>query len=258
MDKAHDSSTNSSAPAEGTQAPVPILVEKGQDPRVLVIAFTGFKGGMTMSAFDFLAVTKLSHYSRILTLDTSRTCYLGGVPPLLKDYQALREFLRENISKLAPEKIICVGASSGAFATLLLGHELKVDYVHAFSPFTYVDRKNVDKYQDPDGYGRQAEAFARIQALPQEMHAYFDLRTVLMQHNGNTRYYLHVCRNSPWDMLRSKHLKDCPGVLIIGYPCDHHGVAATLARNNLLTDLLLLENQEHVGRTLKEKIAGIS
>ncbi len=238
----------------GIAVPSPVLVEKGEDPSVLVIAFTGFKGGLTMAAFDFLAVTKLSKYSRILLLDTSRTCYLGGVPPVLNNFAAVRDFLREKIAELAPKKIIAIGASSGAFATILLGHELKVDYLHAFSPYTYVDVANVEKYQDPDGYGRQAEAFARIQALPPDVHPLFDLRPILMQHNGKTRYYIHVCRNSQWDMHRAKHIKDCPGVLVIGYPCDSHGVAVTLARNDLLTDILLIENQEHVGQAIKKKI----
>ena len=94
----------------------PVLVEKGEDPSVLVVAFTGFKGGLTMPTFDFLALTRLTRYSRILLIDASRTCYIGGVPPLLPDFSSLRTFLRENVARLAPQKLICIGASSGAFA----------------------------------------------------------------------------------------------------------------------------------------------
>lgn len=238
-------------------APSPVLVEEGEDRSVLVIACTGFKGGLTMPTFDFLALTRLTRYSRILLLDTSRTCYLGGIPPLLEGYAALLAHLRENIAALAPRKIICIGASSGGFGALLLGHELGADYVHAFSPYTYLDHASVDRYQDPDGAGNQAEAFTRIQALPPEVHRLFDLQAVLARHNGKSRYFIHACRNSHWDMVRAKHLKSCPGALVIGYPCSGHGVASTLARNHLLGDLLKLENQEQMGRRLREAITRI-
>lgn len=231
-----------------------VLVEKGEDPSVLVVAFTGFKGGLTMPTFDFLALTKLTRYSRILLMDASRTCYMGGVPPELPDYAALRAELRRRIAELAPQKMIFIGASSGAYAALLLGHELGADYVHAFSPYTYLDRANVLKHDDQDSLAHQADTIARIEALPADVRALLDLAPLLARHNRKTRYYLHVCRNSRWDMMRAKRLVKCPGVLLIGYPCTGHGVASTLARNNLLGDLLKLENQEHLPRKLKQRI----
>ena len=250
-----DNAQTDPASAAQPAAASPILIEQGEDASVLVIAFTGFQGGLTMPTFDFLALTKLTRYSRILLLDTSRTCYLGGIPPLLEDYGALLAHLRQKISELEPRRILCVGASSGAFGALLLGHELGADYVHAFSPYTYLDRASVERYQDPDGAGNQAEAFTRIHGLPADLRRLFDLQTVLARHNGKTRYFIHACRNSRWDMLRAKHLKACPGVMVIGFPCAGHGVASTLARNGLLGGLLKLENQAQMGRRIREAIS---
>lgn len=228
-----------------------VLVEKGADPAVLVIAFTGFKGGLTMPTFDFMALTKLTRYSRILLMDASRTCYMGGVPPDLGSYSSLREALKGHIVSLAPEKMIFIGASSGAYAALLMGHELGADYVHAFSPYTYLDRANVMKHNDQDSLKHQADTITRIEALPADVRPLLDLQPILAKHNGKTRYYLHVCRDSTWDMMRAKRLIKCPGVLLLGYPCTGHGVASTLARNNLLGDLLKLENQTHLPRKVK-------
>lgn len=233
----------------------PVLIEKGEDPRVLVIAFTGFQGGLTMPTFDFLALTKLTKYSRILLRDESRTCYLGGIPPLLADHAALLAHLRGHIARLAPRKLICIGASSGAFASLLLGHELEADYVHAFSPYTYLDRANVLKHRDEDSLARQADTIERIEALGAAVRPLLDLQPILARHNGKTRYFLHACRNSAWDMMRAKRLKSCPGVMVAGYPCAGHGVASTLARNGLLGDLLKLENQARMGRAIREAIS---
>lgn len=236
-------------------APAPILVEAGADPEVLVIACTGFKGGLMMPTLDFLALTKLTGYSRILLLDTSQTCYLGGLPPLFADYAALLAHLRACIDRLAPRKIICIGASSGGFAALLFGHELVADYVHAFSPYTYLDHASVARYGDPDAAGARAAAYTRIHALPADVRRLFDLQQVLAQDNGRTRYFIHACRNSRWDMLRAKHVERCPGAVVVGYPCQSHGVAATLARAGLLDELLKLENQDQMARRILAAVA---
>lgn len=233
----------------------PILVEKGADPRVLVIAFTGFKGGLGLPTFDFFRQTKLTPYSRILTLDTSLTCYLGGMPPLYADYASLLAGLREHIARLAPQKLMFIGASSGGFAAILFGHELKADYVHAFSPYTYVGRRQCVKNEDKQSIALHAETVDRIDALPAAVHPFFDLQPILARHNGKTRYYLHVCRGSPWDFMRVRRLERLPGTLVAGYPCDGHGVAVVLARAGLIGDLLDIGNQERMAEVLRERLA---
>ena len=241
--------------SKGPTAPLPFLMEKGGDPSVLVIGFTGFQSGMTMSMFDFFSVTKLSRYSRILMRDTSRTCYVSGLPPVAEGYDALLKFLRDNIARLAPKQILCIGASSGAYGALLYGHALGADYVHAFSPYTYVGRTQIVKHGDEDSLARHGETLDRIDALPAEVHALFDLQPILARDNGKTRrYYVHVCRNGRWDLMRAKRLAKCPQVLIIGYPCEGHGVAATLAKNDLLEDLLKIENQADLGRRVRDRL----
>jgi len=249
---------SSDAAPPGGKAPAarpPAFAEKGADPSVLVIAFTGFQSGLTMGAFDFFAATGLLGYSRVLLRDTSRTCYASGVPPLAEGYEALLEYLRGNIARLAPKKILCLGASSGGFAALLYGHALGADYVHAFSPYSYLGRVHALKHKDEDSLARHDETLDRIDALPPEAHRLFDLQPILAQDNGRTRrYYVHVCSNSRWDLMRARRLEKCPQVLVIGYPCEGHGVAATLAKNNLLGDLLKIENQPELGRKLRERL----
>jgi hypothetical protein len=242
-------------PNAGTPAPKTVLIEKGEDPSVLVMAFSGFQSGMTMPMFDFFAATRLSRYSRILLRDTSRTCYVSGVPPLAEGYDSLLEYLRQNIAELAPKQILCIGASSGAFGALLFGHALGADYVHAFSPYSFIGRTQIVKHGDEDSLARHGETLDRIDALPPEVHRLFDLQPILARDNGKTsRYYVHVCANSRWDLMRARRLEKCPNVLIIGYPCEGHGVASTLAKNDLLGDLLKIENQPELGRRLRERL----
>ena len=50
------------APLTGAQ----FAVERGQDPSVLVVAFTGFAGKLSIPTFDFLRSSELLSYSRIL------------------------------------------------------------------------------------------------------------------------------------------------------------------------------------------------
>ncbi|HEX4523689.1 MAG TPA: hypothetical protein VH704_09230, partial [Casimicrobiaceae bacterium] len=60
----------------------PLVIERGQDPSVLVVAFTGFTGKLSVPTFDFLRSTELLNYNRILLRDRSRTCYMNGIPPV--------------------------------------------------------------------------------------------------------------------------------------------------------------------------------
>lgn len=229
------------------RAPSPItsqfIVELGQDPTVLVVAFTGFTGKLSMSPFDFMRSAELLNYNRILLCDTSKTCYLNGIPPVATDIDALLALLRRNIERLAPKFTIFVGSSGGSHAAILFGYLLGADFVHAFSPHT-----NIDPVHFQTAEGPNAEVYRgtidKMSAVPATARAYYDLRNVLRQPNGKTRYNLHVCAQSAPDMARAVRLEGLPGVTIHRHACDHHRVAVWLAKERRLLSMLKLENQQ--------------
>ena len=216
----------------------PILIEPGENREVLIIVFSGFQGRVMLHPYEFFTVSGLLQYSRILLRDTSRTCYLAGIPPHAEGYQGLLEFLREAITELTPEKIITVGTSGGATAALWFGHDLAVDYVHAFAPYTSID--------DEELFGERSETRDKILALPGIPEGYLDVSHALSTDNGRTRYFVHTCKFSAPDMDRAMRLAGCPGVQVISAPCDEHRVTHYLVKKNLIRPMLNINNQENL------------
>ena len=218
------------------------IVELGQDPNVLVVAFTGFNGRLSMSTFDFMRSAELLNYNRILLCDTSRTCYLNGIPPVAADVDALLALLRQNIDRLAPKFTIFVGSSGGSHAAILFGYLLGADFVHAFSPHTNIDPTHFRAVEGPNVEVFR-DALARIAAVPARARAYFDLRNILRESNGKTKFNLHVCAQSASDMARAVRLEGLPDVTLHRHACDHHRVGVWLAKERRLLSILKLENQ---------------
>jgi len=236
---------------ERQQAPSPVIVEKGEDPRVLVIAFTGFASALMMTPFDFFQVSGLLKYSRILLRDDTKRCFLGGLPPIAESFAQLLDWIRARIRDLAPEKILAIGTSAGAGTAMMAGHELKVDFTHAFSPYTFMDMPNIVKYNTESLVPQYTRYLEHIWALPAEVHKYFDTAELLKTGNGVTRHYVHVCKKSPLDMLRARHVSHCPNVKVFAYDCSDHFVTQHLADWKQLLTLLKIENQENLGRVLR-------
>ena len=226
-------------PLTGSQ----FVVERGQDPSVLIVAFTGFAGKMSIPTFDFLRSSELLSYSRILLCDNSRTCYMNGIPPIAEDVGALAALLRQHIDQLAPEHTVFIGSSGGSHAAILFGHWLGADYVHAFSPITDLDPAHFRASATPENLEAFGEALVRMEHVPATAHPYFDLHRVLGQSNGHTIYNLHVCAQSAPDVAQAMRLDGLPGVTIHRHPCNHHRVVVWLARERRLLPLLKLENQ---------------
>lgn len=229
-----------SVPLTGSQ----FVVERGQDRSVLVVAFTGAAGKLSIPTFDFLRSTELLNYDRILLCDNSRTCYMNGIPPTAQDLGALAALLRQHIDELAPKRTMFIGSSGGSHAAILFGHWLGADYVHAFSPITNLDPAYCRASEVREDVEAFSEALVRMECLPATAHAYFDLRKVLGQSNGRTVYNLHVCAQSASDLARAMRLDGLPGVTIHRHACSHHRVVVWLARERRLVPLLKLENQQ--------------
>jgi hypothetical protein len=214
-----------------------MVVERGEKPERLIVAFSGFRSQLMMPAFDFFNAAGILKCSRILLRDTSRTCYTAGMPPAASGRDALVALLREKIGELAPRTVVFVGTSGGGHAALAYGHLLAPDVVHAFSPFTYGDSANIARYEDHELDGRRADTLDRIRQHGVDLGT-VDLARVLQPHNGRTRYFVHACDGSRLDVARARHLEKVPSLIILTYPCADHSVARYLVAKKLLLRVL--------------------
>lgn len=225
----------------------PCLIERGRDHSVCMVGFSAFRNEKNAQLpYDYLDISRALDYSRIMFLDYSRTCYFGGLPPIVPNFFSLEKFLKEKLAELNPEKTIFVGSSGGSAAALVFGHLLKADYVHAFGPHTSLTRETVEKLENQSFREERRETLERLWALPQEVQAFLDIRQVIKQHNGRSRFFIHVCRNCEDDFRRAHYLSGLPGVEVMSYSCDHHRVVRLLAKAGLLQDILRIENQDNL------------
>jgi hypothetical protein len=234
------------APAPEVEPQSEMMIEAGQDPTVLVVAFTGFAGRLVMPTFDFLSSTGLLRYSRILLRDASRTCYFGGLPPITDSMEALMSIIGDNITRLAPRKVLVLGNSGGSLMAMLTGHTLRADYVHVFSAYTNLDPVHCLKVMDEEERIAYADTMDMLSRTPEPLRRYLDLANVLKDWNGKTRYNVHVCDKATSQVRRAQHIAGLPGVTVHRYPCDNPRVVRWLAKRSRLLPLLRMENQEDV------------
>jgi hypothetical protein len=216
-----------------------ILVEPGTDRSRLLIAFTGFQGALTMPPFDFFAASGHLGSSRILLRDRTRQMYLRGCEPDAQSFGALLQRLKDEIDRLAPEKITCVGTSSGGYAAMLFGHLLEVDRVHGFAPTPYASVwLSLFKGDFEQLMNRVSPMHLLMDfVLPPSTWKYRNLPRFLRTWNGKTRYTVHVCAHHPDDMKRSELFRGVPGVEIAAHQCNTHQVARHLVREGKLLEV---------------------
>jgi hypothetical protein len=212
------------------------------DSDTLIVAFTGKAAKFNMiRPFDFFQLTGLLHYSRILIREPWHYSYLKGIDKT--GLNGLVEWLGNEIQRIAAKRVIFIGVSSGGYAALILGHLLNPDYVHSFSPFTYFDLKNAIRNGDyKNAVLRWPLAMFRLNVMvPASSRRYLDMKPVLMENTGRTRFFIHACAHSS-DRTRAEHLKDCPRTRIFLYPCETHNVTWPMLKSRCIKELLKEEN----------------
>lgn len=199
-----------------------------------------------MHPFDFFQVTKKLDYSRVLVRDPSQRLCLGGIDDTFDSFQKVIEELRALIVESNANYVMVVGTSGGSYAAILAGHLLKANFVHAFSPATYVNISSIVGHLDFDALRNNWRTIMKLYSQSFEEHRYFDLKKVLSTWNGVTKYYVHVSKYHKLDYMRASHIKNCQGVTLLEYPCKSHNIVRFLYKNKLLIELLKEENQSNL------------
>jgi hypothetical protein len=220
---------------------LPILFERGIDSSVLIIAFSGGAQKLDVPIHEFFATTKTLGYDRILLRDKYTMYYHYGVDRKRRDWPRLLEYLTQEIARLKPEKLICVGTSSGGYAAIVAGHHLRADFVHAFGPQTKIalDREGIRNARHPVHRWRMSLSTRVLREA-------LDLVPMLQQGNGKTRYFVHYGSGHDIDRCFAERISFLPGVTTIGYPSAAHAIAVFLAKKRFLGRLLDIENQHRL------------
>src|SRR5262245_37617191 len=227
------------------RALLPIHVERGINDSVLIIAFAGGAQRLSIPVHQFFEITKMLGYSRILLRDKHEMHYHFGVDRKRRDWPSLLEYLKNQIRELSPQKVMCIGTSSGGYAALVAGYYLGSDYVHAFGAQTRIGI-------DPESLSTAVNPHNRVKLLKSKraFRPAFDLVPLLEKSNGKTTYFLHYCACHEADRGFAERVSGLPSVTAFGYPCSAHAVAIFLAKKHWLGKLLELENQERLAEVV--------
>lgn|SRR5262245_1181617 len=240
--------------AELRAAEKAVLIERGEDNSVLIIAFTGFVHRLSMRVYEFFDLTKATGYSRILLRDENRVWYHHGIDRERNDYPSLFRYLQSEIEKLHPQKVICLGTSAGGYAAIVAGHHLGADYVHAFAPHTLLE---VSVASCLGRFRRSLFRWARLKLLFSRVarREFFDLSNLLKTHNGKTIYYIHHCAGVERDVEGANRIVGLPGVVAMPYPCSAHSVPSYLAKVDFLKEILNIGNQQNLAELARAHFA---
>jgi len=225
---------------------LPILCERGTDHSVLIVAFSGGAQKLDVPVHEFFATTKTLGYDRILLWDRYYMYYHYGVDRERRDWPSLLEYLKREIERMRPQKLVFVGTSSGAYAAIVAGHYLGADWVHAFGPQTSIAL-------DRDGIRRARHPLRRLRlSLSRRVHREaLDLVPLLRRFNGKTRYFVHYGTGHAVDRGFAERIAALPAVTTLGYPSDAHAIAVFLAKRKFLGHVLLMENQMRLAELAK-------
>jgi hypothetical protein len=166
--------------------------------------------------------------------DFNQGWYHLGVDRNCGSFEMVIQELTKLIAQLGPNTITLTGTSAGGYASLAFGHFLKVDFVHALAPQTFIDPINRRRI----GEKRWQREVDNIYFNQPTSNWFYDLRNLLKDYNGKTYYNIHVCTGHDLDLSYAEHIEDLPGINIEQYGCDAHNIAQYLKSNHILPGLL--------------------
>lgn len=237
------------------------IFEQGTDPDTLLILFTGFANRLQIQPFEFMQVSGLYNYSRIMVRDPTQRMYMCGIGGELNTFHKFVEKLRETAMALKARKIITIGSSGGSHAALLTAHLLGADYSHVFAPFPYLGLMTGIQQRNWSVIFHFRRTMFKLNFFPTGVRKYYDLRKVLDKWNGHTRYFVHVCEQHRRDYKMAKFLDGLPGISIFPYSCNQHAVIRYLARQKILNKIFDLDQQDNMAELTSEDsgkvIAGV-
>lgn len=201
----------------------------------LICSFGGLRGALCEPVYEFKNFL-FRHFdcNFIFVKDAHQCWYHAGVRGLGKDIQTTADGLQRKIDKIPHSKLITLGTSAGGYAAILFGHLLKADTIYAFSPQTFLDQANRQRYRDRRYQGELSKLYRCKYRSPD----YYDLLTLppsLRQEVGKIHIVLGV--DDPVDTFHVQRMEDWENVSVKRV-MGGHVVVKTMRDSGELVDFL--------------------
>ena len=213
---------------------LPIAIDFSSKNRSLLIAFGGIAGKMGVTPFEFFNMSRGFNVNRIYVRDLAQVWYHVGLPGIADDIDGVVSFLREKISQSHVNKVILVGNSMGGYAAILFGILLDADIVHAFSPQTFIDRRNRFRYFDR----RWRKQMKNTYRLADKK--YFDLRSLFhgSQVKLKCKFNIFYSNAHRLDRIHAGRLRSQPNVNLHAFEDGGHRLVKHLRDTGKLNKII--------------------
>jgi hypothetical protein len=184
--------------------------------------YQGVDGGLAMKPLQFIAEAKILDRNLTMFRDPLKSFYHGNLSDDMYDIHSHIEWQKSNLAqKPHIDQLFCTGTSAGAYASILFGHYLEADEVHAFGAFTKIPPESLDEVKD----------------LPEIPEEHLDLQKLLSNSNGKTQFHLYYSQGHFADYLQNDRMAGLPGVHLHPIPGNLHNVFASPEGKALLPNI---------------------
>lgn len=185
--------------------------------KTMLISFAAMSS-LKPPPFHMFETTSGLPVKRLFVRDPALVWFQRGVPGFGDTIDEVAASLKSILDEQEVERLVVMGSSAGGYAALAFGALLEADLVLSFSPQTILDRSWLDEIGDERWPGR----FKDLAALGGPDPRWVDLREALSrERRDGTEFAVHY-PSSQKDGSHAEHLRDLPGVTMIGYERASH------------------------------------
>ena len=210
------------------------IADFSEDSKVLLVAFGGVGGELSIPAFEFFNLTRGFPVKKIFIRDLKQVWYACGVPELGNSIEEVAASLAQYRDREGVKKVILVGNSMGGYAALLFGWLIQADIVHAFCPQTYINQKLRFLHFD----SRWKSYLKKMYRNKEVKNTYFDLKKVFTLELKKTLFYIHYTKGDRIDRIHAQRMAKFPGVVLCGYEGSDHWMVHSLKKTGTLKKIL--------------------
>jgi hypothetical protein len=192
-----------------------------------IVAFTGLLNMLGMNVYDFFNLFSPTPLNKIFLKDNFASWYYK------LDHDKITKDLGDLLTNISGNKVF-VGTSAGGFASILFGNRLKADVVFAFSPQTFLDKTNREKYSD---FQHKAHVDKLYDIIPQDNLVLDNI----IKDNNHTKYYIYYGEYNKIDTIHAQQLQNRQGFNLKSVKTGSHNTAAFLKSQNKLLNIILKE-----------------
>ena len=223
-----------------SQYDVPVLIDFSSRSRQLLVVFAGKWTADGLPRFTMTRAFRALNVKRMFIRDVTNSWYLSDIPGVDRGLFSLAEIIERERRRRKIRRTVCVGCSMGGFGALLFGQLIGADQVLAFSPQSFIDRRNRLLHMDRRSWDLKERLHRSRDAGFRRR--FFDLKPMMEAAAAESRHMpevdLHIAAGHRLDRIHAERLQSLPNVRIHEHPSGDHAFIRQLHASGELVQIV--------------------